>query len=358
MVRAAMIALALVWSTISIPASAQLPSSLPQIAPHAVATGRYPALEVTFPNGARGMPGVTYREPAGYRPLNLDLYLPPASVAPPHGGFPLVVYVHGGGWMGGDPRKSGPFVDFPGVLARLAAKGYVVASIEYRLSSEAKFPAQARDVKAAVRWLRLNASKYAIDPSRAVVWGASAGGHLAALAATSCGAAGLEPGRTQGARVPDAGPDPVASSGVSDCVQGAVVWYGVFDMATIAQQARLEGAMSHEGREAPEWALLGCFGDECTPEQIAAASPVAYVDRNDPPMLLIVGDRDTTVPRQQTLEMAEKLKAEGVRHELMILPGVGHGFIGASPDDTTQANLEALSATFRFIRETVGSAGG
>lgn len=115
-------------------------------------------------NGVKSIPSVVYWEPAGYRPLVLDLYLPLNSVERPSTGFPLVMYIHGGGWIGGDRHRSGPFVDFPGVLASLAAKGYVVTSIEYRLSSEAKFPAPAQDVKAALRWLRLNASKYNIDP--------------------------------------------------------------------------------------------------------------------------------------------------------------------------------------------------
>ncbi|HEX6012562.1 MAG TPA: alpha/beta hydrolase, partial [Geminicoccaceae bacterium] len=89
------------------------------------------------------MPRLTFWEPASYRPLSLDLYLPPEAAERPTTGFPVVVFVHGGGWLGGDPRRSGPFVDFPGVLASIAARGYVVASIEYRLSGEATFPAQA-----------------------------------------------------------------------------------------------------------------------------------------------------------------------------------------------------------------------
>jgi hypothetical protein len=106
-------------------------------------------------------------------------------------GFPLVLCIHGGGWMGGDSHRNGPFVDFPGVLASLSARGYVVASIEYRLSSEAQFHAQAQDVKAAIGFFRLNALKYGIDPARAAAWGLSAGGHLAGLDPVSCKA--LEP---------------------------------------------------------------------------------------------------------------------------------------------------------------------
>ena len=355
MIRAVLIAVALIISAL---AAAQQPSRPPEIAADIVKADRYPAHDVTFPNGVRGIPGVVYFEPVGYRSLTLDLYLPPGSATRPAAGFPLVIYIHGGGWMGGDAHRSGPFVDFPGVLASLAAKGHVVASIEYRLSAEAKFPAQARDIKAAIRWLRLNASKYGIDPARAVTWGVSAGGHLAGLAAVSCNAAALEPVQTVKSGALDTRPDPISSAGVSDCVQGAVAWYGVFDMATIAGQARGTKVMSRDGPGAPEWQLLGCFGKECQPGQLAAASPVTYLDRDDPPVLLIVGTEDTTVPHQQTLEMAEKLKTAGARYELVVLPGVGHSFIGKTPEETRDANLKALAATFQFIDQTIGNLSG
>jgi acetyl esterase/lipase len=190
MIRAVLIAMVL---SVSALAAAQLPLPLPEVAADVAKVDRYPAHDVIFPNGVRGIPGTVYWEPARYRPLTLDLYLPPSSVERPATDFPLVMYIHGGGWMGGDAPRSGPFVDFPGVLASLSAKGYVVASIEYQLSGEAKFPAQAQDVKAAIRWLRFNASKYGMDQTRAVTCGVSAGGHLARLAAVSCKTAALEP---------------------------------------------------------------------------------------------------------------------------------------------------------------------
>src|SRR5205823_4090791 len=121
-----------------------------------------------------------------------------------------------------------------GTASSLAARGYVVASVEYRLSSEARFPAAVQDLKAAIRWLRSQASTYGIDRNRGLVWGASAGGQLAALAATSCGVAALEP---PVAAPPTAEPRGAAGSRTaatpmpteSDCVQGAVTWYGIFD---------------------------------------------------------------------------------------------------------------------------------
>ena len=196
-------------------AAVQLPSPLPEVAANMARVDRYPAHNVTFPNDVTSIPDIHYWNPVGYRPLTLDLYLPPASIRPAATGFPLVIQIHGGAWMVGDKRLILPFVDWPGVLASLAGKGYVVASINYRLSSEARFPAQAQDVKAAIRWLRLNAVKYAIDPARAVTWGQSAGGHLASLVGVSCGAAALSP--TDAERAFGA-PD-LSAAKLSDCVQ-------------------------------------------------------------------------------------------------------------------------------------------
>jgi acetyl esterase/lipase len=331
--------------------AAQIPSPAPEVAAQAVPEDHYPSRQVTFPNGVKGLPGLMYWWPIGYRPLTLDLYLPPPGLPRPAAGFPLIVYIHGGAWMLGDSHLDGPFVDFPGVLASLAARGYVVASINYRLSGEAAFPAAAQDVKAAIRWLRSRASGYEIDPARAMTWGDSAGGHLAGLAAVSCNAQHLEPAQTS--KIANTPPDVVTSPKISDCVQGGVAWYGVFDIATIADHAREDGAMSRDVADAPEWRMLGCFEKGCKQGQIAAASPVTYVDPKNPPLLLIVGAEDKTVPYHQTLEMAEKLKAVGVPHELMVIPGVGHGFIGKTLQQTREANLKALDATFRFIDKTM-----
>jgi dipeptidyl aminopeptidase/acylaminoacyl peptidase len=100
--------------------------------------------------------------------------------------------------------------------------------------------------------------------------------------------------------------------------------------------------------------LLGCFAQACKTGQIAAASTVTYVSRKSPPMLLIVGDNDGLVPHQQTLEMAAKLKAAGVPHELIVMHGIDHSLLGKTLDRTRQANLRALDATFHFIDETIG----
>jgi acetyl esterase/lipase len=124
-----------------------LPSPPPDVVAQTVQVEHYPTTNVTLPNGVAGRPALMYSVSNGYRPLTLDLYLPPKALQKPEHGFPLVVYIHGGAWMGGDSHRNGAFVDFPGVLASLSQRGYVVASIEYRLSGEAKFPAPIQDVK-------------------------------------------------------------------------------------------------------------------------------------------------------------------------------------------------------------------
>jgi acetyl esterase/lipase len=337
-----------------LPAMAQVPPPLPDVANHLDLPDRYPSDEITFANGVRGVPGVVYAEPIGYRQLTLDLYLPAKSAERPSTGFPLVVYVHGGAWLSGNSRRLRPFANFPGVLASLSSKGYVVASVEYRLSSEAKFPAQIQDVKAAIRWLRSNSATYDVDPARVITWGVSSGAHLAALAAVSCNVLSLEPAKPRGNYSPDAA-SAATLAPASDCVQGSVAWYGVFDMSTIASQAIKRKAMSREEPDAPEWQLLGCFANACKPEQMAAASPVTYVNAKSPPMLLIVGNDDRLVPYDQSLEMAETLKAANVQHQLIVLTGEDHSFMGKTSDQTRDANIRALQATFAFIDRIVGS---
>src|ERR1700722_8460459 len=170
---------------------------------------------VSFPGGIVGFHGIEFANLVGYRPIELDLY----RSAQPGPKLPLVIWVHGGGWNRGDARVSGAYKDWPAVLASLAARGYVVAAIDYRLSSEAPFPAALQDVKAAVRFLRAHADQYRIDPERAFVWGASAGAQLATLGATACGVAEFEPqpstGRLSRAEMANAKSD---GPEVSDCV--------------------------------------------------------------------------------------------------------------------------------------------
>jgi acetyl esterase/lipase len=329
----------------------------PAVAAHPVLEDRYPERRTSFPQGVVGLADLVYSVVPGFRPLRLDLYEPQGKGR----AHPLVVFIHGGGWVSGHTRHSGAFENWPGVLASLAAKGYVVASVEYRLSGEARFPAAIQDIKASIRWLRAHASEYGIDKARAVVWGGSAGGQLAALAAMSCGAEALEP-------VPPA-PQPGGAPGKaraedkeSDCVQGLVVWYGIFDFATLAAQSGGSGVQSGGGGaqvgtagSAPSQ-YLGCALSGCPTDVMAAASAAHYVDPKDPPALLIHGTNDHTVPVQQSRDFYALLKSKGVSVEFVEIPGVDHSFIGATPEATRTASLQALKQSFEFIDRTVGGA--
>ncbi len=306
-----------------------LPAAQAQTGSRVFATGEKPALEdvypdrvTRFPGGVTGLADVVYSVIPGYRPLILDLYLP--AKAKRRGPRPLVMYIHGGGWTGGHTRQAGATADFPKVLASLAAEGFVVASLEYRLSGEAQFPAQLQDVRAAIRFLKGGADRYGIDSARVGIWGGSAGGHLAALAALSCGAPGF-----------DAKPQPAGS----ECVQAAVTWYGVFDFKPILLQVR--GGPN---------ALLGCDkAADCPADKVAAVSPLTWLDRSDPPFLLIHGTEDKVVPIAQSEAAYAAMQAAGVPVERIFIPGVDHSFIGRTPAETRAATLQALNATFDFF---------
>lgn len=282
----------------------------------------YPDRVTAFPGGVTGLADVVYSTLPGYRPMVVDIYLPPkGKVATPK---PLVIYIHGGGWVAGHTRQAAALSNFPGVLAKLASEGFVVASLEYRLAKEAQFPAQLQDVRAAVRFLKANAGKYGIDASKVALWGGSAGGHLAALGALSCGATGID--------------DKPQASG-SECVQGAVIWYGVFDFAPL--MARAEGAPV---------GLLGCASAAvCPAEKVAAVSPLTYLDAKDPPFLLIHGEADKTVSVSQSLMAFDRMKAIGVPVDKIIFPAVDHSFIGTTPKSTRDATLTAVNASFDFF---------
>jgi acetyl esterase/lipase len=226
------------------------------------------------------------------RRLALDLYTP-AGTAP----FPVVVWIHGGSWV------SGSRDIFPGHPAlRLRDRGYAVATIDYRLVPEGFFPAQAHDCKAALRWLRGNADRYGLDPNRVAAWGASAGGHLAALLGTSGGVPSLE--------------DPAQGHpGESSRVQAVVDWFGPTDYRLADAEQQLTAAL-----------LLGCPIALC-PEKAALASPVSHVDGTDPPFLIQHGTADRVVPIVHSERLHGELLAAAVRSTLTRLDGAGHATI-------------------------------
>ena len=308
---------------------------------------RYPQPSVAFGADVESLPDQVYSVPPGFRPLRLDLYRPrnARSVA---GGLPLVVYVHGGGWQGGHTRHAGAFANWPEVLAKLASKGYVVASIEYRLSGEARFPAAIQDVKTAIRWLRWKHAQLGIDPTRIVIWGGSAGGQLAALAATTCHVSSLAP-----VFLKQGSPDPQSPlAAQSDCVQGLVAWYGIFDFVN----APLSGTDQSAANSAPA-KYLGCAPADCKPTA-ELASPISHVDKDDPPALLVHGDLDKVVPVAQSHKFNEALLAKKVAVKLLVIKDVDHSFIGMNAEATRAASLQALTATFEFIDATVARTAG
>ncbi len=231
----------------------------------------------------------------GEKSLKLDIIQPKKK---PEKSMPVLVFIHGGGWRGGNKnggvRKLMPF----------ARQGYFCATIDYRLSNEAKFPAQIEDCKCAIRFLRSKAKEYNLDPDRIGVWGSSAGGHLVALLGTSGGVKELE-GK--------GGHEKLSSK-----VQAVCDWYGPTDLVKI-----VEGG-SHARAGNPVELLLGGPVEE-NKDKAKLASPVTHVDKNDPPFLIMHGDKDPLVPLSQSKLLDEKLKAAGVETELVVLEGAGHG---------------------------------
>jgi acetyl esterase/lipase len=230
--------------------------------------------------------------------LTLDLYRPEKV----SGTLPVIVWIHSGGWSRGRKERC------PAVT--LVQDGYAVASIDYRLTGVAPFPAQIEDCKAAVRWLRANASKYNLDPDHIGVWGHSAGGHLAALLGTSGGVSELE----------GAGDNMSYSSRV----QAVCVVSGLGDLL---QEYREASAAPAEMNPKVKPALEALIGGplEQNKAKAIAASPIHYVSKDDPPFLIIHGENDSTVPVTQAESFAAALKAAGIETTLEIAPGRGHG---------------------------------
>ncbi len=279
---------------------------------------------------------LVYAQVDGFRPLMLDLYQMPAKAkgAPPR---PAILFVHGGLWTKGDSRHAAGFDDFPNLLASLAAKNYVVASVNYRLAGEARFPAAVQDVKAAVRWLRTHAGDYDIDTTRVMLWGAEAGGQIAALVGASCGVNVLEPAADATSRAPMA----------SDCVQGVIDWAGPVDLAswTPDNGARQTVAPS------PLGSFMGCEPVDCAPGAVKAASPMSYLNTMAPAFLIQQGEADTLVPVAQSRALYDALQDLHVPSTLVVYPEVGENFTknGAS-DAAVQAKV--ISDMDDFIAKT------
>jgi acetyl esterase/lipase len=242
---------------------------------------------------------VVFAEREGFRALELDLYRPSPDEHRPSPDQrsdklrPLLVYVHGGGWRMSHrsraPRETRAWL--PGFFERLTDAEFVVATPAYRFSDEARFPAQIDDTVEALRWLHGQADALGVDAARTYLWGASAGGHLAALAALLLQA---------------------------PTIAGVVCWYPITDLLTL----------DHQTSESFEAHLLGGpIGDHL--DAARAASPMAHVRQGAPPFLLQHGERDSWVPVDQSVRFADALRAAGGSVELDVVAGANHFFDGA-----------------------------
>jgi acetyl esterase/lipase len=272
----------------------------------AVSQERSKRSQPTLPEGVKFLQDLQYVE-GGHERNRLDLYLPERTDGP----LPVVVWIHGGGWRGGN-KEGCPALSF-------VDKGYAVASINYRLSQHALFPAQIEDCKAVIRWLRANAKKYHLDPNHIGVWGASAGGHLAALLGTAGGAKHLE---GKGGNLDQ-----------SSRVQAVVDWFGPSDLAMMGEQDKQLGS--------PIALLIGTTVTE-NRDKARKASPISYVGKDAAPFLIMHGDKDNIVPLAQSEALAEALKKAGVEVTLRVIKGSGHG----SPEFISPENRKLIEDFF------------
>jgi acetyl esterase/lipase len=241
----------------------------------------------------------------GHERQKLDLFLPPKAGGP----LPLVVLIHGGGWQNGSKDQ----VPAQGI----AAQGYAVARINYRLVQHAVFPAQIEDCKAAIRWLRANARTYNIDPDHVAVWGSSAGGHLAALLGTSADVKQLE-GNGGNLDQPSR-------------VQAVIDWFGPTDLLHVEDD-------SPHAHAAIGKLLGGPLRDR--KELAALASPVTHVTKQAAPFLMLHGDKDPVVPFRQSEILAAALEKAGVEVTLKKVEGGGHG----GPAFNSPENVKLIEA--------------
>ena len=259
------------------------------------------------------IPDLVFAHPGGH-PLHADLYVPGDRAT----ALPVIVWLHGGGWRFGD-RRTGPN------LSRFSAEcGFAMVSVEYRLSRQAQFPSQVEDVKTAIRWIRSVAGTYGFDATRIGLWGASAGGHLAAMAALS------DRGQFESDRSEHAG--------FSSAVQAVVAAYAPIDFLRLDEHRDAVGADTDpESFRLPpgsraadptsyESRLLGAPLPAC-PDRTRDANPVRYVTSHAPPFLILHGATDAAIPPQQSELLYDALASAGNDATFCAVAGLGHGFL-------------------------------
>ncbi len=257
---------------------------------------------------------LVYGQASG-RDLKLDLYQPLATdTTPSPAPRPVIVFLHGGGWRVGSKAEAAKVVE------AVNGAGYAVASVDYRLSGTAIFPAQIQDCKTAVRWLRANAAKYGLNPRRIGVMGFSAGGHLAALLGTSAGVESLE-GRDEG------------SPRESSRVQAVCDVSGPVDLAIPTHS--IIGKLSVYGE------LAGSASEK--PALVRAANPVTYITGKEPPFLIIQGGQDELVVAKHAELLADALRKKGGSVLMVTVQGGGHIPFGPEQSETA---IKFFAGTF------------
>jgi acetyl esterase/lipase len=250
----------------------------------------------------------------GTKALCLDLHLP-AGVQHP----PLLVFVHGGAWTTGSKTQYPSF---------LMTRGFAVASLDFRSSNEAPFPADVFDIKAGIRYLRAKAQQYGYRTDRIAIVGASSGGHLAELVGVTNGVAALEG-------------DEGDYRGESSSIQAIVSYFGASDLTTILAQSTPVGLTV---REPALKRLLGAAPDQ-VPELAKLASPIFHVDAKSPPIMLLHGDQDTQMPLNQVYEMQWAYEQAGKHAEVLILHGVDHDAVPFFRDAPVERVVKFLKRT-------------
>jgi acetyl esterase/lipase len=220
----------------------------------------------------------------------MDFYFPPTVDKP----APVLMYVHGGEWSSGNRQEIRTMIDLP----MFTSAGYIVVAVDYRLAPQYHFPAMIQDVKCAIRYLRAHAEEYNIDPDRIAAWGFSAGGHLVSLLGLADESAGWDVGEylDQSSRV-----------------QAVISMFGLVDLTVLEPDSEL---------------MQTLFGvSHVDSADLARASAATYISPDDPPFMIVHGDRDWVIPQAQSVNFDARLDAAGVPSQLLLVKNAGHGFI-------------------------------
>jgi acetyl esterase/lipase len=311
----------LVWSQAAL-AESPAPESYTAATTYKKLVRKYPFIRIASteaPPSVRALTGITYAQ-RGAHALQLDLYLPAQAKA---GAAPGIVFVHGGGW------RAGVRANFAPMAIRMAERGYAAATISYRLSPEALYPAAVQDARAAVRWLRSHAAEYGIDPARIAIGGGSAGGQIAALAGVTPGLARFDP---------EDGPNAVSSG-----VQAIVNIDGLSDFTSEAARKN-EDDPAKQPSSAGAW-FGGRYADKAALWR--EASPLFYVNAKTPPVLFIGSAQPRfSVGRE---EMVARMREHGVASRVVLLPDTPHSFWLFDPwlEPTVEATVQFLDEYLR-----------